>query len=135
MKNCAASTTASLQIRRPPTMYGNAARLAMCVVRWTQWRTFRPMLCSGSCVLHTNLFCAMALGRRCGCDTTAVVTKSELSCTLVGLVTDASRAQGVLTRILLWRWPSVLKTGSILQICPALFCPLQAFLLEDEASQ
>ena len=105
---------------------------------WCDGLTGQPSVrccASRSCVLQTNLFSAMALGRRCGCDTATVVTKTELSCTLIGIVTDASLAQGVLTRILLWRWPSVLKTGSILQICPALFCPLQAFLLEDEASQ
>ena len=37
----------------------------------------------------------MAVGRRCGCDTGTVVTKSELSFTLIGIVKDASLAQGV----------------------------------------
>ena len=58
VENCAASTTASTQTRRPPTMYGNAARLAMCVVRWTHWTTFRPMLCfSLMCVADEPLLC------------------------------------------------------------------------------
>ena len=65
VENCAASTTASTQMRRPPTMYGNVARLAevslsllMCVVPWTHRTTFRPMLFFAlMCVADEPLLC------------------------------------------------------------------------------
>ena len=68
VENCAASTTASTQMRRPPTVYGNAARLAEVSlsllaravngVRWTHWTTFRPMLFFAlMCVADEPLLC------------------------------------------------------------------------------
>ena len=68
VENWAASTTASTQMRRPPTMYGNAARLAevsvsllaraMNGVRWTHRTTFRPMLFFAlMCVADEPLLC------------------------------------------------------------------------------